>query len=97
MRYVKVVSYINVLGYLWMPSACTAQSLSPSAYDIENMRNDDGTIDRQSISDWLDKNTGDFSQVLDFECSIAVGDGTIDYAWQTEDNGMKYADCIGED
>ena len=95
MRYTKVVSYINVLGYIWMPSnVVCASTLTPiHRYDIENMRNDDGTIDRQSIRDWLDKNAGDFSQILDFQCSIAVGDETVDYDWHTENSAIQYADC----
>lgn len=55
MRYLVKTSFIHVIGTIWMPAVTCAYSYELRGYDIENMRNEDGTITRESISSWLTK------------------------------------------
>lgn len=69
---------VEVIGYIWWPNDVPcAYSYSLSAYDIENMRGEDGKIARREIQSWVDRNAGDFSEVADFRASI----GGAEYGW----------------
>jgi hypothetical protein len=96
-KYAK--SVIDVLGTMWMPSATGATRYEVSAHDVENMRDDDERITRESVSLWLDSHAGDFSGVIDFSASLEDGGPTIDIPWASEENEVTFGDCMypGED
>lgn len=96
-RYVVRHSYIDVLGVIWMPAATGSLRIKLSNYDIENMRDKDGEITRDSVEQWLTMHSGDFQSVTDFRASIEDGDKTLDFDWSSEENEFAYLDTLGED
>lgn len=78
-----------------MPNALGATTYNLSGYDIENMRDDDGTITRDSVESWLDSHSGDFSSIVDF--SVTIGDNEFDSSWQSEESEMHFNDCMFTD
>jgi len=94
MRYIVRRSVVDVYGKLWMPMTPAAQRTELSSYDIDNIRDEDGNITRESVEDWLMGNSGDFSTVVDFSASIEDGDMTIDIPWATEEGEYGYSDCM---
>lgn len=49
MRYVVRESFVEILGVIWMPAIAAGTRKDVSAHDIENMRDDDGAITRDSV------------------------------------------------
>lgn len=97
MKYTVRKSYVDILGYIWMPRVVCSLRVNLSLYDIENMRDDDGPITRESLEQWLTMHSGDFSEVIDFSASIEDGNDTLDFPWSSEENEMRYFDTLGED
>lgn len=93
-RYTVRVSYIDVLGTLWMPHAEASMRIRVDSYARENMRDDDGHITRESVEDWLTSHAGDFSSVIDFTASIEDGEETIEIPWSSEENECRYLDTL---
>lgn len=87
-------SYIDVIGTIWMPSTTCAMQYPLASYDIENCRDEDGNITRESVEQWLCRHSGDFQSVDDFSASIEDGDETIDIAWADEESELTYGDCM---
>jgi hypothetical protein len=94
MRYMVRTSYVDVIGPIWMPSTTAAMRYTVDGYDIENMRDEDGNITRDSVEQWLACNSGDFQNVTDFSASIEDGDTTVDIPWKDEDSELTYNDCM---
>jgi hypothetical protein len=94
MRYEVRKSVIDVVGYIWMPHTTAAMSYTVSSYDIENMREEDGTITRASVEDWLGSHSRDFQSITDFRASIEDGSQTIDIDWADIDNECTFNDCM---
>lgn len=96
MKYTVSKSLVSVIGKLWMPNATAATSITASSYDVENMRDDEGVIDRDSVEQWLMSHSGDFSRVLDFAASIEdpTSGETITIDWADEDSEFTYSDCM---
>lgn len=94
MRYTVRVSRVEILGRIWQPGFVCGQSLDLSDYDVENARDEDGEITRDSLALWIDRHTGDFSEIIDFSASIEDGDETIEIPWQDEDNEGSYSDAM---
>lgn len=96
MRYTVRVSYVTVVGKIWMPAVTCGQRITLRDYDIENMRDDDGHITRDSVEQWLTTNAGDFRTIEDFAASIEDGDQTIDIPWATEEGEYAYIDATSD-
>ena len=96
-RYTVRKSYIDVVGKIWMPHTTASMRYPVSSYDLENMRDDDGQITRDSVEHWLMLNSGDFSSVEDFSASLEVGDDTIDFPWVHEESELAYVDYLFPD
>jgi hypothetical protein len=94
MRYTVRKSVVRVLGKLWMPNATAAQTYELSTYDVENARDDEGKITRESVQGWLDTHAGDFSSITDFEASVEDGDDTVDIPWADEANEVEFNGCM---
>ena len=94
MRIIVKRSIINILGRLWMPMCKAGQELTVTQYDLDCMRNDDGTIDREAVSDWIDSHAGDFSSIIDFSASLEDGENSIEIPWQSEENEIEWGDCM---
>lgn len=94
MRRVVRKSIVRIVGHIWLPPVLCAQDREMSSYDVDNARDKDGKITRESVKEWLSKNSGDFQSIVDFEASIEDGDETIDIPWAKEENEIVYADCM---
>ena len=97
MRYMVRKSIVEVVGKIWMPSVTCAQTYTLSEYDVENCRDGDGKITRESVERWLDTHAGDFQGIEDFRASIEDGDETIDIPWASEDGGFAFQDATAEE
>jgi hypothetical protein len=97
MKYVVCKSVVWVVGKIWMPAVTCGQTITLTAHDVENCRDDDGKITRDSVSDWIDSNAGDFQSITDFSASIEDGDATIDIPWATEAGEMAFMDATSEE
>jgi hypothetical protein len=96
MKYAQ--STIDVTGPIWWPAgSMAATTYNVSSHDVENMRDDDGQLTRESVSLWLDSHAGDFQHVADFSASLEVDGNTVDIPWQSEDSGEVFADCMWPD
>jgi hypothetical protein len=85
------MSYIEVIGTIWMPAVTAAYRYSLSGYDIDNMRSpDDGKIARREIQGWLDTHAGDFQSVEDFYAEI---DGAC-YGWKNPESECVFINCM---
>jgi len=97
MKYMVRKSVVRVVGKIWMPAVTCAQDITMSDYDVENARNEDGKITRESVERWLGAHAGDFQSIDDFSASIEDGDDTIDITWSTEEGEIAYMDAIREE
>ncbi len=95
MRYQVSVSYVDVLGRIWMPRAVCSLRITLSGHDLANMEND-GAITHEDLEQWLMTNMGDFSEVIDFSASIEWNGETLDFPWTTEENECAYLDTLGD-
>lgn len=96
MRYTVKKSVIDVVGKIWLPAVTCSMRYTVSAHDVENMRDDDGKITRDSVDQWLACHSGDFQSVQDFRASIEDVDKTVDIEFSTEDGYLAYCDTIPE-
>lgn len=92
MIYTVKKSFIHVLGYIWMPNIQCSQVINLCQYDIDNMRNEEGTITRDDVEDWLGSHAGDFQSITDFYASIEDNDTSIEIAWNNEENEFSFND-----
>ena len=89
-HYTVTVNEIDILGRLWLPMCKAGQTIKLDRYDIENIKQEDGNITRDSVQNWLDCNAGDFSSIIDFHVDI----GDIDIPWNSEENEMEFLDLM---
>jgi antirestriction protein len=70
MRYVVRKSIIEVLGVIWMPSVECGQLLTLSGYDVENAKDDEGRLTRESVEHYRGHYTSEeaFAEELAEEC-----------------------------
>jgi hypothetical protein len=94
MKYTVRESVIDVLGYIWMPHSEGATSYTLSNHDVENARDDDGRLTRESVQHWLDSHAGDFSGIEDFWASLEDGNETIEIPWKEEENEFRFANLM---
>ena len=86
MKYMVEDNFVNVIGYIWMPSnVICAQQIKLQKSDVENI----GAFTRENVDQWLASHAGDFSHIIDFEATI--GDEWIH--WKDEESECKYLDC----
>lgn len=91
MKYMVRKSIVQVLGYLWMSAKATYEyTLSP--HDVENAKDGNGKLTRESVQLWLDSHAGDFHSVIDWHASLEDGSETVEIPWQSEENELTYTD-----
>lgn len=96
MKYLVRKSIVQIVGRIWMPAIICGQTKTLDSYDIENCRDDEGNITRDSVEQWLMTHSGDFQHVIDFSASIEDGDKTVDIPWATEEDKYQFNDCFAE-
>lgn len=96
MKYLVKKSVVDVVGRIWMPQAVCSLRIVMSRYDVDNARDDDGNITRDSLESWLHTHTGDFSEIIDFRASIEDGEQSIEIPFASEDGESQYLDTISE-
>lgn len=99
MRVTKTYSEIQVLGKIWMPNTMAGMEMSLSSFEVENCKDSDENITKESVREWLDSHSGDFSEVIDFAYDLTLGDGNngwVDYVggWENEDNEIDFLSCM---
>lgn len=95
MRYTVRVSYVDVIGPIWMPTTTAAMRYTLDRFAIENIRAyGDGTITREAVDEWLSCHSGDFQSIADFSASIEDGDDTLDFEWSDPDSELVYMDSM---
>lgn len=94
MRYTIRKSVIQVIGKIWMPAILCAQEMTLSAYDVENAKDEDGKLTRDSVEHWLSLHSGDFQSIQDFYASIEDGNETIDIPWKDEESEFTFSNCM---
>jgi hypothetical protein len=94
MKFTTRISYVDVIGQIWMPAVTAVMRYNVSSYDLENMRDDNGNITRDSVENWLGCHAGDFQSVTDFSASLEDGDETVDLPWADEESELTYGDCM---
>lgn len=97
MRYVVRKSVIHVLGTIWMPSVTAGQELTLTDYDLNNARDDDGKLTRESVARWLDMHAGDFAGITDFWASLEDGENTVEIPWKSEDSEPEFNGSVHSD
>lgn len=98
MKRTYTYSFINVVGKIWMPAVTCSQQLKPDSHDVENMRDDDGNITRESVERWLMLHTGDFQSIQDFYADIETPEGINHvFDWASEIGEMNYLDTLPSD
>lgn len=93
MKYTVKASYVDVVGRLWMGGKASLR-INLSGHDLENMRDDDGQITRETVEQWLSTHSGDFQHTIDFSASIEDGDKSLDFPFATEEGEMDYLDTF---
>ena len=96
MKYTVRKSIVMIVGKIWMPQITAGMTKELSQYDVDNCRDEDGKITRESVEDWLGTNAGDFSKVADFYASIEDGDTTVIIPWADEESESVWCDCCAE-
>ena len=95
MKYMVRTSYVDVLGGIWLPYGAVCSLRKPlDRFDVDNMRDDDGKITRESVKFWVMLHSSDFSGVIDFSASIEDGEQTIDLPWSSEETELQYLNTI---
>lgn len=92
MKYTVSKSVVRIVGKIWMPMVEASQQLTLSDYDVENCKDDEGKITRESVESWLMTHSGDFSSVKDFWASLEIGNETIEIPWADEESELAYSD-----
>jgi hypothetical protein len=90
-KFVVERNWIELIGPIWMPVITCAQRKELRAYDIENIRDDEGDITRDSVERWLAMNSGDFQHVEDFAAYIE----NVTIPWKNEESEFIYNDLTG--
>lgn len=94
MRYTVRKSIVRIIGNLWMPQCPAATQVEVTSYDLENMRDDDGKLTRDSVEQWVMTHSGDFSSVTDFYASLEDGEATVEIPWSSEENELAWGDAM---
>lgn len=96
MKYLVKKSVVDVVGRIWMPQIVCSLRIEMRQYDLDNARDNDGRITRDSLELWLCSHTGDFSHIIDFRASIEDGEESIRIDFATEEGESQYLDTISE-
>jgi len=72
MRYTTIENFIDVIGRIWLPPIVCALRKVLTARDVEDLRDENGNITRESVAEWLTTNTGDFQEIIDFSVDITL-------------------------
>ncbi len=83
-------NYVNVLGYMWLPNSQATYRYDLRQYAIDNMKDDEEKITRESVENWLSMNAGDFQSITDFYAIIDNESVVID--WEKEENEITFND-----
>ena len=94
MRYTRVYNEIRVIGKIWVPCTTCAMAYRPSDHDVENMKNEEGSLTRELIERWISLHSGDFQSIEDFCADIAQGDNDVVFDWANEESEYTYLNCV---
>lgn len=103
MKYTVTKSTIDMIGTIWLPAVTCAATETVPQSSVDNLRDLDGAVTRDSVQDWIDMHCGDFQNVTDFAASIELpnrhgGTDTLDIPWRDEESEMTFNDLMfGED
>ncbi len=89
MRYTVTRQIVQIVGALWQPDTIAATEMTLTAYDMENIVD---PASRDDVEQWLVRNSGDFSHVIDFRADFDLGDKHIEHNWKNEKSEMTFND-----
>lgn len=92
MKYLVKKSFIQVLGYIWMPNTLASYEYPLTASDVENAKDDEGKLTRESVESWLAFHSGDFRLIEDFSADLEDGETSVVFDWSKEENENIYND-----
>lgn len=97
---------IQLVGEIWQPGVgVCAMTYTIHPFQVENMRTD-GSISREDVQDFLDRNAGDFQHITDFRAVIddgplpACGEcgqvqrRVLEFDWADEENEIAFNDAM---
>lgn len=93
MRYIVRKNIIQLVGRIWLPPVITGQEIALSQYDVDNCRDENGKITRDSVEQWLCTHSGGFQSILDFFASIEDGNNTVEIDWRDQESRFVFEDC----
>ena len=95
MKYTVSESFIEVVGRMWMPNTTAAMTIDLGAWELGNIQNEDGSIDRDAVEFWLTGHSGDFQSIIDFRADIQhpITDENLVFEWENEESEGVFADC----
>ena len=78
-----------------MPAISAATETTLTQHDIDNMKDEDDKITRESAERWILLHSGDFQSITDWRADIELSDGTnLIFDWAKEDSEMYYNNCM---
>ena len=92
LQYAVTKNIVQVIGGIWMPYGLKgAMEYTLSDSDLKNYGIDPDNPTRESVSNWVFRNTGDFSSIDDFRADIG-NNKVID--WANPDSEVTYNDIM---
>lgn len=86
MKFVVERNWIDILGWIWMPNTKGTTTIDLDIDFDKHKIEQIGEPTRENIRNWLDKNAGDFSSIIDFKA--VIGEKVID--WSDENNEAEF-------
>ena len=93
MKFTVERNWIDVIGRIWMPNTTAAYRQYVTRHDIDNMKDDNEEITRESLEHWIYLHFGDFSSIQDFHAVI----GEQEFDWQDEESEFTFNSCMFSD
>lgn len=87
-------SLIQVIGPIWQPAVIGTYCYPLSSYDVENAKDSEGRLTRDSVKLWLGSHAGDFKSITDFHASLEDGNETVDIPWKDEESECAYLNSM---
>jgi len=97
MQYTVTKSIVQIIGGIWWPmGALCATQLELTAHDLENARDLEGNLTRESVEQWVATHSGDFSSVKDFRADLHDDktNSEVVFEWEREDSEVDFITCM---
>jgi len=86
--------YVLVIGKIWMSAVTCAMEYKLTQYDIDNMKDEAGKINREDVEQWLCTHSGDFQCIADFRAMIDNVDPPFVSEWEHAESEYTFSECM---